>query len=169
MNCPVCNIQLEQLWCVNMELDYCPQYHGFWFDQKELEMATHGRDRDLEWLHVDLWRDKRQFETALGEKPCPVHRLPMMKVGYGTSAITIDVCRQDYGVWLDRGEFKSIIGYLNDYGVKEQAETHLGNINLESWGEFAGPEMLREEVLELQITAKLLRYRVAPVLDGGVA
>ncbi|MDP3982122.1 MAG: zf-TFIIB domain-containing protein [bacterium] len=161
MKCPQCSIPLEKTLLMNVEVDYCPRCLGMWFEEDELRQAKDERDRDLRWLDIDLWKDHTKFRVSSGRKLCPAHRLPLYEVSYGDSSIKVDVCSLDYGVWLDRGEFKEILNYLKERQEHEILYHYASNLMQESWEVFAGPEMLREEIVDFLTIIKMLRYKFA--------
>ena len=161
MKCPLCHIPFEQAILANVEVDYCPRCYGLWFEQDELQWAKDAKDRDLRWLDIKLWKDPSQFKVNWGERMCPVDHLPLYEVNYGDSAVKVDVCNVCRGIWLDRGEFKDIIAYLHEKGEHEVLHHYAKNLFEELWEVFAGPEILREEVLDFLTILKLLKYKFA--------
>ena len=88
---------------------------------------------------------------------CPEDRMPMYEVRYGDSSIYVDVCNVCRGVWLDRGEFKDIIGYLREVADEKILNHYLHTVSEELWEVFSGPEILREELLDLIAVVKLIQ------------
>ena len=60
--CFSCNKDLERALLYNIEVDYCPQCQGVWFDEDELRQAKDKKDENLKWLDVDLGLMKRSLE-----------------------------------------------------------------------------------------------------------
>jgi len=143
----------------NVEVEYCPRCYGLWFQKDELQEAKDEKDEDLRWLDIDLWKDPGEFRVSRGEKMCPVDRLPLYQVRYGDSSVKVDVCNVCQGIWLDRGEFIEIVEYLKEKGVRETLHNYAKNLAEELWEVFAGPEMLRDELLDFLAILKLLRYK----------
>jgi len=165
--CPYCNLKLEQSLLAGVEVDYCPSCYGLWFEENELQQAKDEKDRSLRWLDIDLWKDPKKLQVSRGKKLCPVDGMPLYEVGYGDSNVKVDVCSVCLGAWLDRGEFVKIIQYLREKGDHEVLHQYAKNLVEEAWEVFAGPEMLRDEVLDFLTILKLLRYKFAvqhPVL-----
>lgn len=161
MICPLCKLPLDKSLLSNVEVDFCPRCYGMWFEENELQLAKDEKDRNLRWLDVDLWKDESLFRITSGAKLCPFDRLPLYEVGYGDSGILVNVCSICQGVWLDRGEFKSIIVYLKERADYEVLFHYLKNLKEELWEVFSGPELLREEILDFLTILKLLRYKFA--------
>jgi hypothetical protein len=159
MNCPNDNEQLEKVLFHNVEVDYCPLCLGMWFDEDELRLAKDNKDKSLNWVDVDLWRDRGRFETFRINKYCPVCRVGLQEIRYDESKTKVDFCKKCNGVWLDRGEFKQIINYLknkSDYGI---LHNYTENLLLELWEVFSGPEIFRSELADFLTLLKLLNYK----------
>src|SRR3989344_2264128 len=105
MTCPICKVHLDQAVLSGVEVDYCPKCLGLWFEEEEVRWAKDLKDRDLNWLDIDLWKDEDKFLISPGQKLCPQDRLPLYETGYGDSGIKVDLCNICHGIWLDRGEF----------------------------------------------------------------
>ncbi|MDP3900921.1 MAG: zf-TFIIB domain-containing protein [bacterium] len=159
--CPHCAVRLEDSLVAGVKIEYCPRCYGMWFEQGELELAQDHRDRTLRWLDVDLWKDPALLKVSRGNKKCPEDRLPLAEVEYGDSGVKVDVCSVCRGAWLDRGEFKGIMVYLRDLAQHEVVERHLKALAEEVWEVFTGPEMFRDEILDVLSVLKLLSYRFA--------
>lgn len=169
LNCRTTN--LKKAIFFNAEVDYCPRCLGLWFEEDELRQAKDEKDKDLNWLDIDLWQDKAKFKISpvqgsgakKGGKPrfnlCPVCSVPLYCVEYGESKITVDLCNLCHGIWLDRGEFKKIIDYLKEKGKREILDNYLKNFAAEGLEVFAGPEDFKEELGDFLAILKLLNYK----------
>jgi len=157
--CFSCHKGLERALLYNMEVDYCPQCGGIWFDEDELRLAKDMKDENLKWLDVDLWDDEKKFKVSKGRKICPVDRLPLYEVEYGDSGIKVDVCSICKGIWLDKGEFKKIINYLKGKANWEILNKYYRNLAKEAMEVFIGPETVREELEDFLIILKLFNYK----------
>ncbi|MEK7658487.1 MAG: zf-TFIIB domain-containing protein [Patescibacteria group bacterium] len=159
MNCPNDNEKLEKVLFHNVEVDYCPDCLGIWFDQNELRWAKDNKDQQLNWLDVDLWRDKKSFEVSRINKYCPVCRIGLSQINYDDSKVKVDFCKMCQGVWLDRGEFKQIINYLKRKSDYEILHHYTKNLAKELWEVFSGPEKFREELSDFFMLLKLFNYK----------
>jgi uncharacterized protein len=159
MKCPVDQTHLQKAIFQQLEVDYCPTCLGMWFDEDELRQAKDKKDEELQWLDVDIWQDKGQMKISKDGKLCPSCRLPMYAVMYGDSDIEIDLCNICRGVWLDHGEFRKIVKYLQKKKDWEVLHNYAHNLFQEGLEIFTGPESLREEVGDFLSVLKLLRYK----------
>ncbi len=160
MECPRCKKSLQTAIFHNTEVDYCPQCLGIFFEEDELRQAKDEKDKNLKWLDINLWKNKKEFKISYGIRLCPVCRLPLYEVYYGNSRIIVDVCNLCQGIWLDRGEFKKIIEYLKREANWKVLNKYGKSLSEEFWEIFAGPETLKEEVVDFLIILKLLNYKL---------
>lgn len=161
MNCPICKTELKKAVFYGVEVDYCPQCLGVWFEQDELAQAKDEKDKNLNWLDIDLWQEKTKFKISQIQKICPVCSIPLYSVKYGDSQIEVDLCNLCQGIWLDRGEFKRVIDYLKEKGKTEVLENYFKNLIAEGVEVFTGPESFRSEVSDFLTILKLLNYKFA--------
>lgn len=159
MQCPNDNENLEKILFHLVEVDYCPKCLGMWFDKDEFRRAKDGRDRQLNWLDVDLWRDKGKFELSRSGKHCPVCRAGLVEVKYDESKTKVDFCKMCGGIWLDRGEFKQIINYLKRKSDYEVLNRYTKNLVVQLWEVFSGPETFRSELEDFLMLLKLFNYK----------
>ncbi len=161
MECPNDGEQLEKILFHNVEVDYCPTCLGIWFDKDELRLAKDDKDKQLNWVDVDLWRDKGRFNVSKGDKHCPVDRVGLVEVKYDGSKTKVDFCKMCQGVWLDRGEFKQIINYLKNKSDHAILNHYTKNLLSELWEVFSGPETFRSELADFLTLLKLFNYKFA--------
>ncbi len=161
MKCPICKIKLSSTILYNVEVNYCTSCLGLWFEQEELRWAKDEKDKDLKWLDIDLWKNEKKFKISYGMRLCPSCRVPLYEVYYGDSGIIVDVCNLCHGVWLDRAEFKKITEWLKQKADNEVLNNYAKNLFEELVEIFAGPEPLREEILDFLTILKLLNYKFA--------
>lgn len=143
----------------DVEVDYCPNCLGVWFDKDELTLAKDDKDKQLNWVDFDIWRDKGKFEVLRINKRCPACRIPFFEVTYDQSKVKIDFCKHCQGIWLDRGEFKQIIVYLNRKSDYEILHHYVKNVVIQLWEVFAGPQKFRAELEDFFMLLKLFNYK----------
>lgn len=143
----------------NTEADYCHECLGVWFDKNELGYAVHDKDQELNWLDIDLWRDKAKFKVSNSSRRCPVCNITMAQVGYDDSSVQVDFCKMCGGIWLDRGEFKKIMAYLEQKADYEILHHYTKHLIQQLWEVFTGPKPLREELHDFLTLIKLLNYK----------
>ncbi len=96
----------------SIELDYCTSCKGGWFDSGELGLL-------LECLSLQAPHEFLGGILASGagtnekKRRCPMCRRSMVKATAGQeSAITIDICPQEDGIWFDGGEVGHLVQQL---------------------------------------------------------
>jgi uncharacterized protein len=151
---------LQQALFHHVEVDYCPECLGVWFDKDELAHAKDDKDEQLKWLDFDIWRDKSKFTIQNNlKKRCPVCRIPFTEVHYDNSKVKVDFCKHCQGIWLDRGEFKQIIIYLIRKYDYEMLHHYVKNLAIQLWEVFSGPAKFREELEDFLMLVKLFQYK----------
>ena len=159
MLCPSCKTDLKKQVFYGVEVDYCPQCFGIWFEEDELRLAKDEKDKELNWLDIDLWQDETKFKISKTIKICPSCSAPLYKVNYNDSQILVDLCNLCRGIWLDRGEFKNIIAYLKRKSQYEILNNYFKNLIKEGIEIFIGPEEFRSETDDFLTLSKLLKYK----------
>lgn len=160
MNCPNCKKELlDKAIFYGVEVDYCPKCLGIWFEDEELRWAKDEKDKKLNWLDIDLWKNTKKFAISRGGRACPVCRMPLYEIEYDKSQTKVDLCNLCKGIWLDRGEFRKIINYLKEKADYETLYRYSKNIAKEFWEIFTGPETFREEVIDVITLLKLFNYK----------
>ena len=159
MVCPNGHKELEKVLFHNVEVDYCPECFGIWFEKDELEYAKEDDDKQLNWLDFDIWKHKEKFESSVSNRRCPSCRIPFIKIGYDDSKVKVDFCKNCQGIWLDRGEFKQIMVYLKKKSDYEILHYYSKNLIQQLWEVFAGPKKFREELEEFLMLLKLFNYK----------
>lgn len=160
MTCSTCNIELKKALFYGTEVDYCSQCLGLWFNADELRQAKDEKDKNLNWLDIDLWQDETKFKIAEDKKICPECSVPLYSVNYGDSGVEVDICNICQGVWLDRGEFRKIMDYLKAEGKEKVLKNYFQNIIEEALEVFTGPENFRSEIADFLAIMKILNYKL---------
>ena len=171
MDCPNHHGPLQKILFYNTEVDYCPECFGIWFDKNELLYAKDKKDEQLNWVDVDLWRDKGRFKLSKTYRHCPNCRAGLVEVGYDESNVKVDFCKHCQGIWLDRGEFKQIIVYLRKKADYEILHHYTKNLGKQLWEVFTGPQKLREELPDFLMLLKLFNYKFViqyPLLNSWI-
>jgi len=158
--CPICKTNsLKQITFHKTKVERCNRCHGIWFNRDELSKAVAEDDNFLEWLDIDLWKNKEGFKVSSSGKICPVCNKKLYQVDYNKSDIRVDICNSCHGVWLDKGEFKKIINHLeNKVDAKNLSECFKDLIK-QAEQIFTGPKELSSEVKDFIIVNKLLEYK----------
>lgn len=116
--CPVDGSILDRYSLGHVDFEGCPKCHGMWLDKGELrKLKNKVNDGQLHWLNHQV-DNFEAVSSIASSRPCP--KCPTIKlrsVVFGQSGVVIDSCPQCHGVWLDRGEYDSIVHFLHDLAI----------------------------------------------------
>jgi Zn-finger nucleic acid-binding protein len=132
MLCPVCRKVMIIVEHHRIELDFCPQCGGVWFDASELELFLQAADLPAADISPEaLLRLPDVKESPQGRK-CPLCHRRMRGVAIGEPAIVIDVCKRGQGLWFDGGEVHQLFTQLaaktpSGEGASQQVLAFLGD------------------------------------------
>jgi Zn-finger nucleic acid-binding protein len=121
MICPTCNNVMIVVEHEHIELDYCTECSGTWFDSGELELLTEVMDLDENTLSLSDVFSTPEVKTSEKERKCPVCNQKMKKTMIGKDPeIMIDRCSKRDGLWFDGGEIHKLI---SQWVEKQEAGT----------------------------------------------
>jgi Zn-finger nucleic acid-binding protein len=113
MKCPVCGHHLIVVEYHNIELDYCHNCKGVWFDSGELELLLKSYGLEEPKASFDGIFNSHEAPSREKKRKCPICGRRMKKVAVGgPPGILIDVCRERHGLWFDGGEVARLIERL---------------------------------------------------------
>src|SRR4030042_4162552 len=113
MICPACESDMIVVEHDNIELDYCTNCHGTWFDSGELELLLKSMSAENQNLFLSNILDSPESESQEKKLKCPLCHQKMKKTTVGSQpGILVDVCRGGDGLWFDGGEVAKLIRQL---------------------------------------------------------
>lgn len=113
MLCPVCKVEMIVVEHNKIELDYCTNCHGVWFDAQELELWLESMKLESSNEFLGNVLGSAEAQSPEQKRKCPICHDRMKKVHIGQQPkILIDVCQQGDGLWFDGGEISQLIGQL---------------------------------------------------------
>ncbi len=160
MICPKCKVELKEFTSGSLKLDKCESCGGVWFDKNELKKVIDKRDKDLDWVHLDLWNKKEKFIAKGGKRVCPFCKKILLTLQYNRSGVEVDACVACGGIWLDKGEMEKIVDYLERSLDQKTVPEYIREIIKEGDRAIARPERGAIEAHHILILAKLLQYRI---------
>jgi Zn-finger nucleic acid-binding protein len=106
MKCPACDIPLVVIEREGVELDWCLDCRGLWFDEGELDLLGEKTGREIETEHIGrIVPDEERTDR----RDCPRCHRPMEQVRLEADAeVRVDRC-SSHGVWFDRGELGALM------------------------------------------------------------
>ena len=113
MHCPACKHAMIVVEYHRIELDYCPNCQGVWFDSDELDLwlKSAGREGERQFLADILSRP--EAKTPESPRKCPICRRAMKKAAISQQPeVHIDVCLRGNGLWFDGGEVDVLLREL---------------------------------------------------------
>jgi Zn-finger nucleic acid-binding protein len=132
-----------------------------WFEADELRKAKDENDKFSNWFDFDLWQDVEKFKATGSTRVCPTDSAQLYELSYSDSNIKIDACRTCNGIWLEKGEFESIIEYVKCQSSYEILHNYSKNLLQEGKEVFSGPESLQSEFADVLMLTKLFQYKFA--------
>ena len=104
MKCPVCRASLVVVEREGIEVDWCVDCGGLWFDAGELELLAVKLGRPL--AAHDL--PPAAARGRPGRRRCPRCPRRLERLPFERQALELDRC-PSHGIWLDRGELGSML------------------------------------------------------------
>jgi Zn-finger nucleic acid-binding protein len=97
-----------------IELDYCTNCSGVWFDAGELELLCEAANLAGAGLSQDSLARLPEARASEKKRKCPICRRKMKKVVIGKNPeILIDACPDEEGLWFDGGELDQLVQQLS--------------------------------------------------------
>ena len=133
MICPVCKSPMIVVEYQQIELDYCPECSGVWFDAGELELLLEKAGLEGAELAQPL-ADLAEASSGEKKRRCPICSRRMKKILVGREPkVLIDACPDEDGLWFDGGEVEELISQLSVERVQssdseEQVSGFLKNV-----------------------------------------
>ncbi len=121
MKCPVCKIDMIVVEYKKIELDYCTNCTGAWFDSGEMELLLQGLSGGKAALSQLL--TPSETEPSEKKRKCPICGRKMDKTFAGKEPrVLIDACPRGEGLWFGGGELEQVVKQLSKPSGK--AESH---------------------------------------------
>lgn len=165
MKCPSCRANLSRLDFKGIVLDHCGECDGLWFDKGELVRAKNEEDRKLKGFDFPLWSDTENVSTTIGERLCPACNKNMHVINYaGYSDLPVDMCPACHGVWLDKGEFVTLISHLEKLKKEFSLASYFKDFEKEAKDILVSKKGFFAEAKDLLVVSKLLLYRIVETI-----
>ena len=119
MKCPECQKTLVVVERNKIELDWCPECNGFWFDADEWKLLGINDEKHNPFTYEAIRVDEKA-------KKCPICYKRMDKIKIGD--IIIDRCPCFHGVWFDKGEMSKFVNFSNENEKSTKTINFLGEV-----------------------------------------
>lgn len=141
----------------------CSSCHGTWYARDQLRLLKDKENhQDYRWIDFDLWRDRDKF--LAGEqrnRSCSEDGETLQTVRYGDSDLLVDICTKCAGIFLEQGEYRAILDYLEHKVDSETVGDYLHDVKEEFVDLFTGHEGPASELADLGKVLSLLQLRFA--------
>jgi Zn-finger nucleic acid-binding protein len=115
VKCPACSELMIVVEHNQIELDYCTNCQGVWFDSEELELLLESMNLESLNLFLNNIINFPEAKSLEKKRRCPICNQKMKKTTIGQQPeILIDVCQEGHGLWFDSGEVGQLITQLLD-------------------------------------------------------
>ena len=132
MKCPACKSLLIVVEHEQIELDYCPDCAGVWFDAGELELLLETMQLDHASIALDSVLTSPETESDEKKRKCPICQKKMKKSTVGHDPeVLIDVCSRGDGLWFDAGEVGQLVSQassIDESDSQGRMVTFLGDV-----------------------------------------
>ena len=108
MNCPQCNVALDQRKYRGLEVDHCSKCRGLWLDFEEMDLLEDTANKD------EILKGTRDYARRPGDRPCPHCGDKMDVFNYRAYNLPIEHCPNDHGYWLDKGEEERVLELMKE-------------------------------------------------------
>ncbi len=93
-----------------IELDYCTNCQGVWFDSGELELLLESVGLESPKLLFSNILNSKEAKASERKRKCPICVQKMKKTAIGHEPqMVVDACRQGDGLWFDGGEVSRLM------------------------------------------------------------
>jgi Zn-finger nucleic acid-binding protein len=126
MICPACRQPMIVVEYKRIELDFCPNCHGTWFDHGELELLLESAAVIEEPSFIQNVLNTPDARTGEKKRRCPICGKKMRKVHAGDNAgVLLDACGQGDGLWFDGGEVDRFVDIVDEETHRETGHDHI--------------------------------------------
>jgi len=120
MRCPACRNLMIVVEHEQIELDYCVNCSGVWFDAGELALLLETMQLEGTGISVDSALTSPEAKSSEKKRRCPICGNKMKKATAGHEPeVLIDACPRGDGLWFDSGEVGQLITQLSDKPSEE--------------------------------------------------
>ena len=114
MICPACRHPMVIVEHDDIELDYCTNCKGVWFDSGELELLLEAAGLENYQDFLEKIINSGDATTREKKRRCPICSRKMKKTYIGAdNELLIDICKNADGIWFDGGEVAHLVKLLS--------------------------------------------------------
>ncbi len=118
MDCPACKGIVAVVEYERIELDYCTNCSGVWFDAGELELLAERLSLEGDAISLPDIMDLPEAKVPEKARRCPICAQEDERRSRPASdpTVLLDVCPRQDGIWFDSGEVGQVLGQLKSKG-----------------------------------------------------
>lgn len=110
MICPACKNEMIVVEYNQIELDYCTNCKGVWFDNTELDLLLRSLKLDSSGHLLENMLAQPDVYTPDKRRKCPICKNTMRLIHpVEKTDLVIDICPRSDGLWFDGGELVQLI------------------------------------------------------------
>jgi Zn-finger nucleic acid-binding protein len=109
MICPRCRQDMVVVEYNQIEIYYCTNCKGVWFDSGEIDLLLQSVKVNCPELEVKNMANLPESRSLEKSRKCPICGQDLKEVAIGQPSVKIDVCRRQDGLWFDGGELREIL------------------------------------------------------------
>lgn len=115
MICPACKKDMVIIEYRDIELDYCTNCKGVWFDSGELELLLEAAGITDCQPYLEVMLAGPEATTNEAVRKCPICNKKMKKTAVREGGnVIVDVCRNNDGIWFDHHEIEHLADAVGD-------------------------------------------------------
>jgi Zn-finger nucleic acid-binding protein len=115
MICPACQHAMVIVEHENIELDYCTNCKGVWFDSGELELLLEAAELENYGVFLDRIINSPEASSTEKKRRCPICNKKMKKSYISEdNQLLVDICKKQHGIWFDGGEVADLLKLVSE-------------------------------------------------------
>ena len=137
--CPRCKDEaMQSLLLGTTAVRECGACGGLWLDPQSLQRLVDKREEHTGVIHAlsAAAPKSKVTQDVVKYLPCPICEKFMNRVNFArASGIIVDMCKED-GVWLDRGELRRIMEFVEAGGMtvsRQREQEKIAQANATAW------------------------------------
>ena len=126
MVCIACRRPMIVVEYKKIELDFCPNCHGSWFDHDELALMLESVTGHEQSLLIQNLLAQPAVSVSERKRKCPVcgTKMKNLRIGQQTG-ILLDACENGDGLWFDGGEIDQFVKIAENHAPVKAEQDHV--------------------------------------------
>ena len=159
MKCPNCQYEITATQTHEISIEVCSNCGGTWFDQGELRQLKDKALPDANWMDFNIEANTEAYKLDWGERICPVCQEHLVRVEYADTGVIVDACSKHHGIYLDKGEFETILDTLEKEISSKEMPDYLRDSLKQGKDVISGKEGRHSEWQDFSTVVRLMADR----------